>query len=295
MQNRQQHQPEVIAYLQKQITNCNWDLTLPHGYGNESYFAHGNGQTYFVKLGAPAANYQAMASIGLTPPVIATGFLEDETSILVQPYITGKNPTRIDYRVHLDKIAAIISKTHHNLELSGILPKAPSNLYSWLASESLTRVQRRWERYKTYVPAIAPQVDEKLAYLAQQIRYLRGSGVVASHNDICNANWLIAPDGQIYLIDLDSMSMDDPAFDIGAILWWYYPPELRPRFLEVLGYAKDEQLQNRMHVRMAIHCLSIKLPRDRSFDRFDPDNFTESLTDFFAVLAGEENPQGYDD
>lgn len=293
MQNRQQHQREVRAFLQKQVSSYHWEFTIPHGYGNETYFAHGADQTYFVKLGAPLSNYQAMASIGLTPPVIATGFLEDGTSLLVQPFISGRKPSRKDYRVHLDKIATIINRTHHSPELSSVLPEAPSDLYSVLASESLSQVRHRWEQYKAQVPAIAAQVDENLAFLAQQVRCLRGAGVVSSHNDICNANWLIASDGQIYLLDLDSMSMDDPACDLGAILWWYYPPELRPRFLEIVGYANDVQFQNRMQVRMAIHCLRIKLPRDKSFDKFDPDKFAESLTDFWAVLAGEENPQGY--
>jgi thiamine kinase-like enzyme len=140
---------------------------------------------------------------------------------------------------------------------------------------------------------MAALVDENLAYLEEQVKCLPGAGVVASHNDICNANWLITAEGQIYLIDLDSMSLDDPAGDIGATLWWYYPPELRHRFLEIVGVANDDQFQHRMQVCMAIHCLSITLPRDKSFDEFDPDKFAESLTDFWAVLAGRENPQGY--
>jgi hypothetical protein len=91
------------------------------------------------------------------------------------------------------------------------------------------------------------------------------------------------------------MSLDDPACDIGATLWWYYPPEPRQRFLEIVGYANDEQFQNRTWVRMAIHCLSTILPREQSFDRFDTDSFADSLTDFRAVLAGRENPEGYDE
>jgi len=295
MQNRQQHQPEVQAYLQKQFSSRHWEFNLPKGYGNEAYFAHGNGCTYFIKLQAQVDRYQAMASIGLTPPVIATAVLEDGTSLLVQPYITGRKPSRKDYHTHLEQIAAIINRTHQSPEVRRVLPQASSDLYSVLGREALTRVWQRWEHYKAQVPAIAAFVDESLAYLAGQVQGLRGAGLVASHNDICNANWLIASDGQIYLIDLDSMSLDDPACDIGAILWWYYPPELRPRFLEIAGIAFDEQFQNRMQVRMAIHCLSIILPREQSFDRFNPDNFAEALTDFRAILAVNENPQGYDD
>jgi hypothetical protein len=90
------------------------------------------------------------------------------------------------------------------------------------------------------------------------------------------------------------MSLDDPAVDIGATLWWYYPPELRQRFLVIVGHANDTEFENRMRVRMAMHCLSITLPREQGFGKIDALLFTESLTDFRAILAGRENPQGYE-
>ena len=89
------------------------------------------------------------------------------------------------------------------------------------------------------------------------------------------------------------MSMDDPALDMGALLWWYYPPELRQRFLGIAGYRYDDEFKFRMRIRMAMHCLDITLPRERSFDSFDPNTYHESLTDFRAILNGEENPEGY--
>jgi hypothetical protein len=91
------------------------------------------------------------------------------------------------------------------------------------------------------------------------------------------------------------MSMDDPARDIGATLSWYYPPALRGDFLRLTGYHGDAAFERRMRVRMAMHCLHITLPREESFDRFDPVSFADSLTDFRAALAGRDNPQGYGD
>jgi thiamine kinase-like enzyme len=293
MHNRQQHQREVRAFLQNQFSIHHWEFTFPHGWGNESYFAHGNGQTYFVKLGAPVANYQVMATLGLTPPVVATGMLEDSTSLLIQPYIDGRKPSRADFRLHLDRIAGIINTMHHSAEVRRVLPEASSDQYDVLGLEALAQIRQKWEKHKAQVPAVAGWVDENLNHLAQQLEGLEGAGPVASHNDICNANWLITADWQVYLIDLDSMAMDDPACDLGAILWWYYPPGVRGRFLEIAGGQNDEGFRNRMRLRMTIHCLSILLPRENSFDRFHPDNFTEALSDFRAILAGEENPQGY--
>lgn len=293
MKNRNQHQPEVCGFLQKQFSSRSWEFTLPHGYGNECYFAYGNGQTYFVKLNTPVAVYQAMAAIGLTPPVLALGYLEDGVSMLVQPYVTGKRPTRRDYRMLLKQVAMVIDKMHHSLEVQQTLPPALSNQSSVLALRELAQLRVRWGQYRDQVPSVATLIDENLATLSELSQSLQGAGFVASHNDICNANWLITPDGIIYLIDLDAMSLDDPACDIGATLWWYYPPQLRPQFLEICGYPRDEQFEKRMHVRMAMHCLSITLPREDSYDRFDPIQFPHSLADFLAIMAGRENPQGY--
>jgi hypothetical protein len=141
---------------------------------------------------------------------------------------------------------------------------------------------------------VADGVDEALARLEQDVHGFTGSGLVASHNDICNGNWLIASEETVYLVDLEAMSRDDPAHDMGALLWWYYPPELRSDFLERAGYRYDAAFQRRMRVRMALHCLDILLPRDGSFDTFDAGAFMEYLVDFKAVVAGKENPQGYD-
>jgi thiamine kinase-like enzyme len=294
-EHRQLHQQEIGAFLQKQLGVLHWEFTLPKGSGNETYFAHGNEQTYFVKLGVQLSRYQAMASIGLTPPVIVAGYLTDGTPMILQPHITGRRPSRKDYHTYLTQIATIIDKMHHSSEVKQTLPEASSTQYSVIGLEVLNDIQRRWEHYRMQVPEVAQFVDESLAYLAQQVQCFEGSGLVAAHNDICNANWLVTADGQLYLIDLESMSQDDPAIDIGATLWWYYPAELRPRFLEIVGYTNDEAFQYRMRVRMTMHCLHIILPREHSFDQFAPTTFTESLRDFRASLAGEENPEGYDD
>ena len=293
MQDRQQHRPEVQAFLQKHIASPAWQLTLPHGLGHETYFARCAQQTCFIKLGVQVARLQALAALGLTPPVLASGVLQDGVSIIVQPYINGRNPSRADYRLHLEQFAAAILALHHSPELQRLLPRVASEDYSAAGMRSLDEIRQRWGGYRARVPDVAGFIDESLASLARQVGSFQGSGLVASHNDICNANWLITPDEQLYLIDLESMSLDDPALDIGATLWWYYPPALRPRFLELVGYANDEAFQTRMQVRMALHCLSINLPRQYGFQGFDPATYAGALVDFRAIMAGEDNPQGF--
>ncbi len=291
MQDRASHQKEVLAFLQAHFDCPSWEFSLPHGWGNESYFARSPEQACFVKLGVQAARYQALASLGLTPPVLAAGTLPDGVSILVQPRIAGSYPRRSDYQARLEQCAAAIHTIHHCPELQRLLPKAASDLYREAGSQALERLRQKWLLYRPQVPEAASFVDESLDYLARQAAQFEGSGLAASHNDICNGNWIVSADGRLYLIDLESMSLDDPALDLGATLWWYYPPELWPEFLAAAGYTDGWQLRTRMHIRMAMHCLDILLPRPGSFDPFDPAAFSESLVDFRAILADAPNPE----
>jgi thiamine kinase-like enzyme len=291
MKDRQFHQPEVQAFLQRSLGGSQWELTLPHGWGNETYFARCAAETYFIKLGVQVSRYQAMATLGLTPGLVVSGCLSDGTSLIVQHYISGKSPSRADYRAGMERVAAIIHQVHHSPQVRHSLPPAASDLYRAAGLEVLKDIQSRWQRLRPLVPESAGFVDVSLATLAEQVASFQGSGLVAAHNDICNANWLVTPHGQWYLIDLESMALGDPALDIGATLWWYYPPELWPRFLELVGYARDPNFEFRMRVRMALHCLHILLPRPGSFDTFNPATFSQALRDFKAALAGEPNPE----
>ncbi len=296
MPKRYQNRQEVIAFLQSHLGSQRWELTLPlWGRGHETYLAQGNGKRYFIKLGAYLPRYQVMASLGLTPAVLEAGRLEDGTSILVQAYISGRHPSWQDFRDHLPEIAAVVMEMHHSPALKSILPARASETCKDAGLAALERVQQKWAAQRAQVSAVANEVDERLAHLGQEMQGFAGSGLVASHNDICNGNWLIAGDGKVYLVDLDAMSLDDPAHDMGALLWWYYLPELRPVFLQRAGYPYDYAFRQRMRVRMALHCLDILLPRAGSYDRFDAGSFADALTDFRAVFAGKENPHGYDD
>ena len=294
MRTRQQHCQEVTAFLQDHCSDQRWKLASPSsGRGQETYVAQSAGRRYFVKVGAHVPRYEAMASLGLTPAIVVSGYLRDGTSILVEPYIEARTPTWQDFRHLLPRMAAVVNTMHHSRALRGVLPAVASETYREAGLGATRRVQDKWALYRAQVPAVADYVDDVLARLTQEIQAFAGCGLVASHNDICKANWLIDVEGRVYLVDLEAMCRDDPARDMGSLLWWYYPPESRPRFLSLAGYQYDEEFRNRMRVRMALHCLNILLPRPGSFDRFRADRFADDLADLRAVVAGRENPQGY--
>lgn len=293
---RQRHHNEVIAYLQAEFPGGKWALSLPpSGRGHESYVAVRGGDSLFVKLGARLRPYQILATAGVTPPVASAGHLDDGTAILVQVFVPGRIPSWSDFHCHLERFAAVLHTTHCHQELQRDLPLVPSASYRDLGLAALARLRRRWLPYRAQVPSVTAEVDENLARLEEEMAAFGGAGPVASHNDPCNGNWLITASGTLYLLDLDAMTLDDPAHDLGALLWWYYPSHLRPRFLTAAGYDDHAALSRRMRARMALHCLDILLPRANSFDAFDPAAFPAALRDFRAVVQGKENPHGYED
>ena len=291
---RQEHQREVDDFLRKHLSLYDWKYSLPPGTGKESYFAHGFKRTYFVKVGVEIERYRAMADIGLTPPVVLDEHLESGKSIIVQLAIDGRRPSGAEYREHLIEVAELVREMHTNSRIKKILQPASSDLYCDAGTRALLHLRETWERYRAQLPQVADFVDHSLRYLAEQVDLFSGNGLVATHGDICNANWLFTADGRIYLLDFDSMVMDDPAVDLGALLWWYYSPELRLQFLNVAGYRYDEEFKHRMQIRMAMHCLKITLPREASFDQLDAEHYEQAMGDLKAILQGKENPEGYE-
>lgn len=291
---RQQHQQEVLNFLHKNLSLYEWKFSLPHGTGRETYIAHGFKRNFFVKVNVDVERYLAMADMGLTPPVFVHGRLESGLSVIVQPFVAGKTPSPRELQERLPEVAEHIRIMHGGSKITQVLKQPHYSSFQDSAGQALERLQQKWQCYRKSVPATAQFVDDQLTELSRKIRNISGDGLIASHGDICNGNWLFTSDGRIYILDLESMSRNDPALDMGALLWWYYPPEMRQQFLEIAGYPYDENFKYRMQVRMAIHCLDVLLPREGSFDRFTPDHLEEALEDFKAIMAGKENPQGYD-
>jgi hypothetical protein len=107
MKDKLRHHEEVIEFLENHLSRQHWRLALPtSGRGQETYVATAGERSYFVKLGVDIPRYEIMASLGLTPEVIASGCLSDDISIIVQPFLPGRNPSWGDFQRSLNSMAA---------------------------------------------------------------------------------------------------------------------------------------------------------------------------------------------
>ena len=145
----------------------------------ETYFVQGDGQRYFVKVGVSMERYLVMAEIGLTPPILSFGQLEGGSSIIIQPFITGRAPSRKDYREQLGRVAVIMHTLHHHPRLHETLQPTVSNLHKDAGLRALNSLRQMWERYRLQVPSVAEFVDTSLDRLAHQIHLFSTEGLVA--------------------------------------------------------------------------------------------------------------------
>ncbi|MGI8587359.1 MAG: phosphotransferase family protein [Chloroflexia bacterium] len=287
------HEAEVETFLRGRFGGGEWNFAFPPGSGHETYFAAGAGARFFVKVGAEPVRAAALAAAGLSPPLLASGRLADGEPILVQPYIVGRKPRPRDFQAALDTVAGIVGRMHRDPGVRAALPAVADESYRAAGMAALAEVRLQWARVRDAVPAVAPEVDTGLDRLEGEIAKFVGTGLVAAHRDICNANWLLTASGAWYVLDPEAMALDDPAADLGPLLWWYYPPPTRSRFLALAGQPGDAGFAARLRARLALHCLRITLSRAGSFDSFNSAGYDSALTDFRAALSGAENPQGY--
>ena len=113
--------------------------------------------------------------------------LEDGTTIMVQEFISGRTPTRHDYRNHIEDFANAINKIHHCDEIKKTLPKPENDQFSTIGTSVLNDIDKRWNKYNHLVPDSADFVDQGINQLREAVYQFTGSGLVASHNDICNS------------------------------------------------------------------------------------------------------------
>jgi len=293
MENQYRHKEEVERFLQNTLHMETWEFLSTNGSGNEKYIAASDGKKYFVKLDVQLARYEILGDLGISPKIINSGFLEDGKTIIIQEYVTGHNPSPKDFQTHIYEIATILANVHNSKKLQKVLKKSEIKTYQEAALKAFYEIVDKWEYYKNELSAYTVYIDNSLKQIQSNIYKIEGNNLVSAHNDICMANWLISDNGLVFLVDFESMQMEDPTVDIGALLWWYYPPDMRKTFCDIMKVDYSSALRNRMQIRMAMHCLNIMLPRKDSFDVFDLDWFAMFFDDFKAIMEGKDNPKGY--
>ena len=102
-------------------------------------------------------------------------------------------------------------------------------------------------------------------------------------------NWLAGPDGRVVLVDWDKAWLDDPALDVGMLLYWYVDPALWPVFLREYATGGDfrpdvDALLIRARIRYPLHALNLCLEAIEGLPRPAGDGFAAALDQALAFV-----------
>ena len=191
------------------ITNSNYVVTVDGnpgapGVGRFVLRIPGEGTEAFIDRTRELNNHAAAAAAGVTPPLLHVIQPGDCT---VVPFIPGETMHPESIAGHPDRLEKIVAamRTYHEKAV--------------FANEiRLFDMVRQYLRMAQDVNAPRP---EEIAWMLAQGRRIETAmerdepAFTACHNDLLSENFILAPDGKMWIIDWEYGGMTDPYFDLG--------------------------------------------------------------------------------
>ena len=191
------------------ITNRNYVVTVDGDPGAAAVGRFvlripGEGTEAFIDRTRELNNHAAAAAAGVTPPLLHVIQPGDCT---VVPFIQGETMHPESIAGHPDRLEKIVAamRTYHEKAV--------------FANEiRLFDMVRQYLRMAQDVNAPRP---EEIAWMLAQGRRIETAmerdepAFTACHNDLLSENFILAPDGKMWIIDWEYGGMTDPYFDLG--------------------------------------------------------------------------------
>jgi thiamine kinase-like enzyme len=164
----------------------------------------GEGTETFIDRTRELNNHRAAAAAGVTPPLLHVIQPGDCT---VVPFIPGETMHPESIAGHPDRLEKIVAamRTYHDRAVF----------------DNEVRVFDVIREYRRMAEAVgAPHPEETDWMLAEGARIEEAMkrdrpAFTACHNDLLSENFILAPDGKMWIIDWEYGGMADPYFDLG--------------------------------------------------------------------------------
>ncbi|HWO75741.1 MAG TPA: phosphotransferase family protein [Bacillus sp. (in: firmicutes)] len=215
----------------------NWEIEPAGGATGEAFFAHSKEQKLFLKRNS-SPFLAVLSAEGIVPKLVWTKRLENGDVITAQHWIHGRVLEAADMKK--EEVAKLLRKIHQSKALLTMLKrlgKTPLNPEKMLM-ELILRLSPDLQA--------SPVVQESLAYLKAEVKYISHSEYVVCHSDVNHHNWMLSAENELYLIDWDGALIGDPAIDLGSLLYWYIPEAKWGEWLEQYGIPLTDHLKLRM-------------------------------------------------
>ncbi|KXG08847.1 phosphotransferase family protein [Anoxybacillus rupiensis] len=220
----------------EQLLGKEWDITPAGGATGDAYVAEHNGKKLFLKRNS-SPFLAVLSAEGIVPKLVWTKRMENGDVITAQQWLDGRELKPHD--MGSEQVANLLRKIHRSQDLLEMLKRLGKKpLSPQMMMEQLRSMLTGWSD--------EPLVKQAFAWLEEKLPSIRCNEWAVCHCDMNHNNWLLADDGQLYLIDWDEAMIADPAIDIGMLLYWYIPEEKWEEWLHFYGVELTDDLGVRM-------------------------------------------------
>ncbi|KRN02100.1 choline kinase-like enzyme [Levilactobacillus senmaizukei DSM 21775 = NBRC 103853] len=225
-----------------------WSLYPLGGNTGTAFMGTKASQKVFLKQNA-SPFLAALSMEGITPRLVWTKRLASGDVMTAQEWLNGRTLRRSEMREQ--RVARLLHRVHHSNLLHDMLLKVGGRFTT--PAQLLTRLQ----------PALAsdlrqhPLIQSAFVALQNEQPQLPKTDYEVCHGDLNHKNWLLSDRRRLYLVDWDSASFADPAYDLGALLCEYVPLEEWQRWLQDYGERLTPDLLARVNWYARIHCLTV--------------------------------------
>ncbi|HLO17881.1 MAG TPA: aminoglycoside phosphotransferase family protein [Anaerolineales bacterium] len=278
---------DVINIFQKYLPNQKWKVRRPHG-GNKKrcYIVSNRKDKYFIKFDIPSEILKRLGEIQVAPKVLFSGEYGGQ-SFVIQEFINGHYPVdKAWMRDNVDELIRIISLYHQDQELFRQLAEIFPTDFRRHIGQDLEYLGERLSKIDTGLLQTA-KMEEGFEQLKNMAQAFEAEPLVPIHNEPNPSNMLVLGKKLIF-VDWDEITLSDPMRDIGVVLWWNFPPEHWPAFLEKCGIEITKGLLDKIYWFSARASFEIVLWHAEH--HLDGQDFIE---DFCAALNKQPNPKGY--
>lgn len=242
------------------ILGHGWEIVPAGGATGEAFLAiHGSGRLFLKRNSSPFL--AVLSAEGIVPKLVWTKRLENGDVITAQQWLEGRELKPLE--MGQEKVAKMLQKIHCSrpllamLERLGKKPLDPAQLLKTL-KEEMNSIDKDFSGMSI--------VESSFQFLTKELENIQFDEQVVCHCDINHNNWLLADDGQLFLIDWDGALIGDPAIDLGMLLYTYVPNEEWEEWCQIYGIELDDHLRLRMkwyYIAQMLFSIRFNLMKER--------------------------------
>lgn len=260
-----------------------WNVKPAGGSSGEAYIAWLGERKIFLKRNS-SPFLAVLSAEGIVPKLLWTKRLENGDVITAQKWVNSRELRAKD--MGEPQVAELLSKIHSSAELLdmfqriGNKPRTPELIVKELESSYKNLVEKH------------PSMAEALSYMKEELPQITPAKMVVCHGDMNHNNWIVNGRGDLYLIDWDSASVRDPAYDVGLLLHEYIPEKEWTAWLDHYGLSLTETLKTKMNWYVVSHALEQAIEHQRKNDLLTASQWVTYLqTASFKTTAEKKREQ----